>query len=348
MSFLSLPPEVRLQIYSWLHLMTPVKHAQLAPWYPTPTYSAYFLKAVVPDVEVGREPYDVVESTSAAAFQAVESRETQDEEAGRHDSTKNRGQPQRRQRETPKLLSPYRPLSGLPTALLLSCRQVYEEARTIPFHANEFVFINWFSSGLWAARAFTKGLASWQRNELRHARLELLARDLVSNGSSTTNGLKEWRELCALWATGLQSLRLRILVGGGVFGVHFGDGEMPPAGGERALDIRDLSVAGRANLSSLAGGACDSSNTSGENRYKSSREWIDAGLRQLRALRTLEVELCVKEWSATRRLEWCATLEEAVNEGRLPGEPRVRVVCVEKITVPGAAARALQGKDVAA
>jgi len=45
--FLVLPLEIRLQIYSWVHLMSPVREADLSPWYPTPTYSAYFLAPII-------------------------------------------------------------------------------------------------------------------------------------------------------------------------------------------------------------------------------------------------------------------------------------------------------------
>jgi len=76
------------------------------------------------------------------------------------------------------LLSPYRPVAYLPSALLCTGRQIYLECRTIPFQANEFVFITWFSSGLSAARGFAGALKPWQRETMRFARLEIQARDL--------------------------------------------------------------------------------------------------------------------------------------------------------------------------
>ncbi|KAF4979547.1 hypothetical protein FDECE_18037, partial [Fusarium decemcellulare] len=157
LTLLRLPLEIRLHIYHWLHLMSPVRHAQLAPWYPTPVHCQYILRPLEPDA--------VAEETSM----------------------KSDAEP-----ETTDLLSPYRPLSGLPTSLLRANSQVYHEARLIPFTQNEFVFVNWFASGLWAARAFTRALAPWQRAALRYVRLEVLARDVVVGGA----GREEWRALC--------------------------------------------------------------------------------------------------------------------------------------------------------
>lgn len=56
-----------------------------------------------------------------------------------------------------RLLSPYRPLSYIPSALLLTCRQIHTEVCLLSFHDKEFVFISWFASSvLPAARAFVK------------------------------------------------------------------------------------------------------------------------------------------------------------------------------------------------
>ncbi|KAL2684786.1 hypothetical protein Neosp_005875 [[Neocosmospora] mangrovei] len=133
LTLLSLPLEIRLHIYHWLHLMSPVRHAQLAPWYPTPVHCQYILR-----------PLDHI-------LRPLDHEAEPDGEA--------KG-----------LLSPYRPLSGLPTSLLRANSQIYHEARLIPFSQNEFVFVNWFASGLWAARAFTRALAPWQRGALRWRR----------------------------------------------------------------------------------------------------------------------------------------------------------------------------------
>ncbi|KAK4116805.1 hypothetical protein N656DRAFT_765691 [Canariomyces notabilis] len=97
----------------------------------------------------------------------------------------------------------------LPSSLLCTNRQIYNEARLVPFHHNEFAFVSWFFSGLSAARAFVARLAGWQRDGLRFARLEkVLAADLVEEGR-----VRMWEELCGFWENGLQRLRLKIELG---------------------------------------------------------------------------------------------------------------------------------------
>ncbi|KAL2017671.1 hypothetical protein VTK56DRAFT_1885 [Thermocarpiscus australiensis] len=92
------------------------------------------------------------------------------------------------------LLSPHRPLGYLPSSLLRTCRRVYAEARAVPFHENEFVFVAWFSSSvLSAARAAVGALAGSQRTGMRFARLEVRVRDLCCEA-----GVRAW-ELWGFW-----------------------------------------------------------------------------------------------------------------------------------------------------
>jgi len=273
-SLMSLPAEIRRQIYGWLHLMHPVQHAQLAPWYPTPIYSAYFLRAVMPELK------GCDEETSYGLS-----------EGGKTKPIVSTGfRPQ-----GPRLLSPNRPLAGLPSAFLRASREIYEEARTFPFCENEFIFVNWFSSGIWAASAFTKRLSPWQRDAVRYARLEILAKDL------TCAAVKEWSSLCASWSTGLRGLRLKILFSATAFGPAATNPES--AGAER--EALDLLVDGSVTA------------------------WVTEGLRGMKALRSLEVELANSGWGKERQLEWGRVLGELLNAGR-EEEMRVGVVSVER------------------
>lgn len=207
--FLSLPAEIRLLIYHWLHLMSPVRHAQLAPWYPSPVHCQYTLRRV-----------DRTECLKADAGKPLADITTGAE----------------------NLLSPYRPLSGLPTSLLQTNSQVYCEARILPFTKNEFVFVNWFASGLWAACAFTRALAPWQRSAMRFVRLEILARDVIVCGA----GREEWRSLCRQWATSVRGLRMKIVLGSST-----GSGKIPGGVGPRADAARQWVVDGVGRMPNL-------------------------------------------------------------------------------------------------
>ncbi|KAL4727355.1 hypothetical protein ACLX1H_006265 [Fusarium chlamydosporum] len=239
-TFLTLPLEVRLHIYHWLHLMCPVRHAQLAPWYPTPVHCQYILQAV---------------DTEAASENA----------SSKSDKEADQG-----------LLSPYRPLSGLPTDLLRTNRQIYSEARLVPFEQNEFVFVNWFASGLWAARAFTRSLAPWQRAALRYVRLEVLARDVVVGGA----GREEWRALCSEWASGVRGLRMKMVLGASTSVVTG-----PPSVGEV------------------------------ERRAEAARRWVGEGLGLMSRLERVEMEVVAREMSDVDKFTWCEALQRELREG---------------------------------
>ncbi|KAI8961135.1 hypothetical protein F5Y11DRAFT_357914 [Daldinia sp. FL1419] len=281
--FMELPLEIRLQIYRWLHLMTPIQLTQFAPWYPNPVYRAYHVKAVAMDAETDS-------------------------------SRRNFGVPKGNQipiAEYSQLLSPYRPNCYMPTSMLIANRQIYHESRHLPFLENEFVFVNWFTSGLWAARSFLKRLQPWQL-AMRYARLELLSRDLMGRS------LGEWKELCEAWAPGLKGLRLKILSGGG--GGRGGAGGGISTGGMWV-------VAGPPQKGALTVRIRDSDG--------SAAGWIEGGLKLLKRLQYLEVELSVADWDARAKLEWCRSLEDTINESKTDTERHVRVCCVERVVQEG-------------
>ncbi|OTA86675.1 hypothetical protein M434DRAFT_15770 [Hypoxylon sp. CO27-5] len=269
--FMELPLEIRLQVYRWLHLMNPIRLTQFAPWYPIPVNRAYFVKAVTLPL-CDADAKVIPDETPRPIASAVG-----------------------------PLLSPCRPYCCMPSAVLQASKQIYYESRLLPFRENEFVFVNWFASGLWAARSFIRGLRAWQTQSMRYARLELLSRDLSGRH------VDEWRELCGAWAGGLRGLRLKILSGGGsgtgAAGVSWVVAGSPQRGAP-TVNVRDSD--GRAEL------------------------WIENGLKQLKRLRCLEVELSVADWDATAKLDWCRSLEEVLNESKADTEQRVRVRCVER------------------
>jgi len=205
----------------------------------------------------------------------------------------------------PRLLSPYRPMNRMPTALLRTCRQVYAEARAVPFHENEFVFAGLFSSGAATARAFTRALCPWQRAAMRFVRLELAAAaDFCGDGG----GAPRWADLCGMWAEGLRGLRIRVAATG------------VPVGA--AVEEED------------GGGGVGVVGPSQQEVQEPAR-WIDWGLLRLRALAQLEVELTDARYGEREALAWCAGLERRLNEGRgETGAAPVRVICVQKTCAP--------------
>ncbi|KAH8682326.1 hypothetical protein BX600DRAFT_430211 [Xylariales sp. PMI_506] len=260
--FLHLPIEIRLCVYYWLYRMSPVRETVLTPWCPTPAKPHYVVRRLYAD-------------------QGVE--ET----------------PDAREPSPNQLLSPYRPLAGVPTALLRSNRQIYHEVRDLPMRRNEFMFLYWFASGLWPARAFVKGLQAWQQDAMSYVRLELLARDL----SGTHD--EQWRELCELWSVGLRGLRLKI-IGNSESYTPWATDSLKPCQSAPVMEVVDTH--GKAN------------------------NWIEAGIRKLRRLQTLEVELAIPGWGIEEKIEWCRRLESALNDktNERDKDRHVWVVCVEK------------------
>jgi hypothetical protein len=87
------------------------------------------------------------------------------------------------------LSSHHKPIQGkIPTALLLTCKQVFDETRLLPWERNTFTFTNWFWSGVYAARQFARGLRPWQRAAVRWVGVEVLARDLRAHGMREMGG----------------------------------------------------------------------------------------------------------------------------------------------------------------
>lgn len=344
---LRLPLEIRLQIYRWVHLQHPIHQEQLAPWYPTPTYGSYFVRRVrvndqvYPEIADGRSNGSTWKPPNHSTGAAHRDANSTPGAEGAHD-------------EGTGLLRADRPLCGLPTALLLASRQVYQEARALPLRASEFVFANWFASGLWAARALLRELAPWQRAELRWARLELLATDLAAPAPA-----REWAELCGarggpLHARGLRGLRLRILCGGGEPATGLlmaglgrggsGSGSWQPLqqqqqpqpqysddGHRRLVEnlTQTMTVPGTVE-SGVPGHGVPAPAVRGADGAPA--VWVSAraGLAGLPDLCDLEVELIVASWGDARKVAWCAELEDALSEARGPGRPLLRVVCVER------------------
>ncbi|KAL6837048.1 hypothetical protein V8C40DRAFT_279054 [Trichoderma camerunense] len=301
--FLSLPAEVRLRIYYWAYRMSPIQPKELAAGYPIPMLCRYVLHPLDPDLEQQIE--QEIENEQTIIDLAKESKCSDDgaqkeggeqKEGGGQKWEKMRAEQDKkklikdrlkeRMRElnmtTPGLLSSDRPLAGMPASLLCTCRQVYFEAREIPFANNEFVFLNWFSSGLNAAAAVTKSQRPWQRLAMRYARLELMAEDLARKAA-----LSKWAELCgpgpsASWTRGLRGLRLKIV------------GQV----GRRSEDAKD-----------------DDEFVDGLEEVGGAKRWVEEGrLAEMENLERLEIEIIKNSWGTMEKMAWCAAVEEALRE----------------------------------
>lgn len=303
---LSLPPEVRLRIYYWAYLMSPIQPKELAAGYPIPMLCRYILHPLDPNLE--RQVEQEIENERVIVDLATGKDDADDtgarEEEEQTPAVREQNELQRaiaaerltkerikdKMRELNKrmkgLLSSDRPLAGMPTGLLCSCRQIYFESRTMPFENNEFVFLNWFSSGLNAASAVTKSQRSWQRLSMRYVRMEVMAEDLARTGA-----LKKWADLCggpderlASWTHGLRGLRLKIV------------GQVGRKHTETAQEAEDKFIDGLEE----EGGA---------------RRWVEEGkLAEMKNLERLEIEIIKNAWGTAEKMAWCVKVEEALRE----------------------------------
>jgi len=126
---------------------------------------------------------------------------------------------------------------------------------------------------------------------MRYARIELQIRDLGDLAR-----LAVWEELCGYWEEGMRGLRIKVdLQDGDVHGEGEGRGQWWMLRREWAPK------------------------TWSGDRYR----WV-AGLKRMRSLGTVEVEIVGRKMEDGERAEWCADLGRRLNG-------RVRVVCVRKV-----------------
>ena len=275
--FMDLAVEIRLRIYDYVYGSHSVRHSKLPLWYLTQGSGRHVLKPVTPKA--------ITSKPSSPPYEQQTS-----------DDSNTTSRP-----PTRKLLSAHRPMNYIPTALLLACRQIYYEARTTPFHENEFVFSSWHDvdSSVQAARDFLDDrlCADWQRQSMRYVRIEL---DLSSSSSSDDIKSKKkakevWEELLcstAYWGARLRGMRL-------------------------CIDCKDKDlIKGCSFAAALALDADDGVDEPEEELSSSSSfAWIFRGLVKLRSLRSLDVEIKRGRWYMTNdeKVGWCRLLEELLN-----------------------------------
>lgn len=87
--------------------------------------------------------------------------------------------------------------------LLLTCRQIYYEARFLPFQVNTFDFVTFYGSNLHTARQFLQQLERWQVEEIRDLHLSVVERDVKNWGTDYA-----FLDVCDMLSFGLRTLKL--------------------------------------------------------------------------------------------------------------------------------------------
>ena len=174
---MKLPREIRLEIYRYLYLMTPISRR-----------FGFFLPAA--DTSPFWTPY----------FRWLRLRDDDISESVMEYDTRN---PFGDDTRPVKRSEPH---ASLPTALLCTCKAIYYESREIPFKANRYNFL--------IARGPTRAVANdnrgilkaWQIEAIRHIRVNIMTlADIRWFGQYPVH---QWDLLCGILAKGLQSLHL--------------------------------------------------------------------------------------------------------------------------------------------
>jgi hypothetical protein len=342
-TLLSIPLEIRLQIYYYVLLTHPIRHPHLSPITTSSTAPPYakeeFHHTIISTHDYGLNfgpgiSYPCTPGNRKHFIVSGSSAPRQKEESFSDSSTIRKVI-----RTHPKVISEIKPvLQGkIPTGLLACCKQIYEEARSIPFEENNFAFVNWFWSGIYAARQFSRGLELWQSEAMRWAAVEVLGRDLVGGAMEAIGGGigglagmalgsrgeagkgSEWSDLCILWK-GVRRLELGIkgkvaLNKAEIDGSSGWNGEIAPVKASSELDRpSDL-------------------RSQHEHILNTYLDWVQHGLLSMESLRCIEIEIEDGDVSRDTKISFCESLGDLLNErgDRSDGwSEDVRVVFVER------------------
>lgn len=199
----------------------------------------------------------------------------------------------------------------MPHNLLRTCKQIYYEARLIPFQTNEFVFTEWMTSAVGFCNAVLLCMQPWQRSAIRHVRFAMGLYELYDQPANE-RGARPYQfrldRVCGQLSA-VQTMRINLSCG-----------NFPTEWFERELDKEEVTM---------------------KEDWSGGRRWIDEGLRKMGALKVVEIECSFLVWmtpsglpaAEKNRVEnelalgWCAKVEDILNEGR-PEDMRTRVVAV--------------------
>ncbi|OIW25929.1 hypothetical protein CONLIGDRAFT_635700 [Coniochaeta ligniaria NRRL 30616] len=208
-----------------------------------------------------------------------------------------------------------KPLGYIPRNLLCACKQIYTEARLVPFQTNELVFTEWMTSAVSYCEAVLRPMQSWQRAAIRHVRFTMGLHELYDRPANEHGLSPSFRcrleHVCAL-LPGVRTMR-----------INLSSGDFPTAWFEKGRDRDETTM---------------------KEDWSGGRRWIDEGLRKMGSLRVVEIECSFLVWmtpawlprAEKQRVEeelalrWCAKVEEILNEGR-PDGMRTRVFAVTSV-----------------
>ncbi|EGS19265.1 uncharacterized protein CTHT_0058910 [Thermochaetoides thermophila DSM 1495] len=305
LTFLDLPPEIRLQIYCHLLSLTPLLPCSPSKGYPAPIPDRYEVAPIL-------IPPSPADDDTSPQLPKSDQNNTNNQTALRLKSL--------------LLLSPDRPQSYLPSSLLLTNRQIYLESRHLPFTTSEFIFLSCFgnSAGVAGARAFFKRLKPWQQEAVRWLRIEVCLGDLVGcNGGSNQEWGKIWRELCGM-LLGLRGLRIRV-------GVSV-------LGREDRSDEETTKEKVKSRGDNYKGPLDRWVEEREREDERGMWRWVEEGLGRMPGLRQVEIEVWDdrpgwRKVGEEERVRFCGRVREVLNRGR--GERgMVKVVCVRRVSSP--------------
>jgi len=210
----------------------------------------------------------------------------------------------------------------IPTSFLTSCTQVCQECRALPWELNQFTFINWFWSGIYAAQQFSRSLTSWQLGSLRYVGIEVLTRDLRGGDTTKMYGERskeeaasksEWEELCASWQ-GVWGLRLAVK--------GCSKNKMTTNSDSSELYIRPEERVYAGMLTKIG--------TVVEDRgvLDINASWIRRGLCEMKSLKWVEIEIEDEGVPRGKKLQFCKKLADVLGVRQ---DGRVKVILVEMV-----------------
>jgi hypothetical protein len=322
----SIPLEIRLQIYFYILLTHPIRHAHLstaAPYVKDELHhtsiSAYacglnFGPGIsYPCTPGNKKPFIVSGSSDSCTIEKV---------IHTH----------------PIVFSSSNSVvqGKIPTGLLACCKQIYKEARLIPFEQNSFAFVNGFWSGVYTARQFSRSLDLWQNGAMRWVAVDVLGRELVETGLGLRGEAdkgREWSELCILWK-GVWGLKLGIKgkvalnKKAEIDGSSGWNGEMAS---DKVSSVFDRSSDLRSQY---------------EHILNTDLDWIPHGLLSMKSLRCIEIEIEDRDISRDTKLSFCKSLGRLLNKRGDRGanwSGDIKVVFVERVRVFEELKRAFSG-----